>query len=234
MIRIILLTFALTIALGARSQEQAGTLENCAIVTGQCEKEYAPDEFYLRIYIRESDSKGKLSISEQQRAMTKALEEAGIDVKKALSTIEIASSHYKRDQNLAYGRYELKLATPKEVFEAYAALHAQGISEISLSGIGRSDQQELEFAASAEALKNARLKAETIAAAEGLKVGRCLFFSDSTDFYAQYGYGPLYSTDMISEITRQDTLASQTDITSFPEIGTVKISVVVQAKFELK
>lgn len=235
--RIILIVITLLTTIAARSQDSIGNMQHCAIITGHYEKKYAPDEFYLSIYIRESDSKGKSSISDQQRAMTEALRETGIDVKKALTTKEIASSHYKKDQNLAYGHYELKLTTPKEVFEAYAALHALGISEISLERLDRSDREQLEFAASAEALKNARRKAETIAAAEGLKVGRCLLFSDNINDYviSDYnGYGLGSNLREVLAITRCDMATPQTDITSFPEIGTVHISAGVQAKFALE
>lgn len=228
--RLILLTAILLTAVGARSQTHATKtpLLNYAQTQGTYEKEYDPDEIYLSITIREKDSKGKISIEEQQQALLETLVANGIDPSKSLQIKELSSNYYKKGQNMAYGRYELKLTSLKEFYTIYIALDELGLSDISISRIDRSDREQLEFEIAAEAMKNARSKAEAIAAADGLKVGRCFEFStpQSQTLHREY-----YSLDEIVVVTYG---VSEQGNRFFPKIGTVKISATVNAKFWLE
>ena len=70
--RIILLAAAALIACGAVAQTNE-TYPSYVQVTGSAEREIEPDEFYLAVTINERDSKGKISIEQQQREMVAAL-----------------------------------------------------------------------------------------------------------------------------------------------------------------
>lgn len=222
---LILSLIAFITILPVQSQTLPGEYKDYARVTGKYEKKYDPNEYTLGIFIRESDSKGKITIAAQQAAMSDALQALGIDPRKALVTEEISSSHYKKGQNLAFGRYRLTLHSAKEVYEAYTTLHELGISEVLLFGYDRSDREQLEAEGAVEALKIARRKAELIAAAEGRKAGKCFYFSDQVedDMFVSSNFYPM-------EITRQDT---GSDLT-FAKLGEIRIVSYVQAKFVLE
>ena len=64
--RIILLAATALIACGAVAQTNE-TYPSYVQVTGSAEREIEPDEFYLAVTINERDSKGKISIEQQQR-----------------------------------------------------------------------------------------------------------------------------------------------------------------------
>lgn len=74
--RIILLAAAALIACGAVAQTNE-TYPSYVQVTGSAEREIEPDEFYLAVTINERDSKGKISIEQQQREMVAALKKLG-------------------------------------------------------------------------------------------------------------------------------------------------------------
>lgn len=198
--------------------------------TGEYKQEYAPDEIYLRVTIRERDSKGKISIEEQQQQMADALTLRGIDVSKVLKLKELSSAYTKKG-NLAFGRYELKLSTPEEFYAAYTACDSLGLSDVGLDRIDRSDKELLRDAAAAEAMKAARRKAEAIAAAAGRNVGKCFYFADEvsvrTDSNLLMG--------MVAGVSTQSFKGGADERSPFlPEVGTVSIRASVEAKFELE
>ena len=83
--KLILMAAVMLSVLPAAAQEQASKLDASYIqVWGQAEKEITPDEFYLSVTINEKDSKGKISIQTQERAMLDALKKLGVDTQKQL------------------------------------------------------------------------------------------------------------------------------------------------------
>lgn len=233
--RLFLLCTALLAISVARSQSQETSAPDQAVVIGKAETEVVPDEIYLIITISEHESKGKVSIQDQQRAMMKSLAEKGIDTKN-LKMKDMATSFYKKGQNLAYGIYELKLSSSETLYTALAVLNRLGIYESRISRIGRSDKEQLRNELMADAMKNARSTAEKIAAADNRKAGRCIYFSYDAD------YDPMFDNDFINpgtiEFTRLDpeaiSMSEQEMINLPPEIGNIKIRVVLKAKFLLE
>ena len=227
--QLILLAAILLTAVGARSQtpETKTPLLDYAQTQGTYEKEYDPDEIYLSITIQEKDSKGKISIEEQQQALLETLVANGIDPSKSLQIKELSSNYYKKGQNMAYGRYELKLTSLKEFYTIYIALDELGLSDVSIDRIDRSDREQLILEVLTEAMKNARSKAEAIAAADGLKVSRCFYFNDNTE--DKYKVDRYTLSSVIGSIPN-----GRKEAFSFPKIGTVKISATVNAKFWLE
>ena len=139
----------------------------------------------------------------------------------------MSSSYYKKGQNMAYARYELKLNSLEEFYTIYSILDELGLSSIFIDRIDRSDREQLELEIAAEAMKNARAKAEAIASADELKVGRCFEFSTprSQTYYRNYS---------VDNAIVEGYSVSEKEKQFFPKIGTVKISAAVYAKFWLK
>ena len=65
-------------------------------VNGRAEMEVAPDEIYVRITINEQDSKGKVTVLQQEKDMVRRLKDLGIDVEKKLVVQDMSSDLFKR------------------------------------------------------------------------------------------------------------------------------------------
>lgn len=223
---------ALTLYGQQYGQQQPADLRDKALTTGEYEKEYTPDEIYVSIIIRERDSKGKVSIEEQQQAMMKALKEQGINTDD-LKVKQMSTSYYKKGQNLAFGQYELKLSTPEEFFTVLALLDGLGISDTKLARIDRSDREQLRCEVAAQAMKNARTKAEVIAETEGRKIGSCIRFSDNTAIFIPDA-APRLEGMTAGIAVYGNRAADYKDFGVVPQIGTVKITAQVTAEFLLR
>ena len=158
-------------------------------MTGRAEREIEPDEFYLAVTINERDSKGKISIEQQQRGMVAALKKLGIDVAAQLKVSDLSSALFKRNMSVVTARYELRLGSAAEVVAVGQALNALGISEIVIERVSHSRIRELQEEVRVEAIRNARQKAAMLAEAIGQKVGRCfLIYDPSRDEPFSYFY----------------------------------------------
>lgn len=186
--RIILLAAAALIACGAVAQTNE-TYPSYVQVTGRAEREIEPDEFYLAVTINERDSKGKISIEQQQREMVAALKKLGVDVAAQLKVSDLSSEFFKRKTSVATARYELRLGFAAEVVAVWQALDALGISEVAIERVSHSRIRELKEEVRVEAIRNARQKAATLAEAIGQQVGRCFYIYDPNSDVTPRYYG---------------------------------------------
>lgn len=186
--RIILLAVAALIACGAVAQTNK-TYPSYVQVTGSAEREIEPDEFYLAVTINERDSKGKISIEQQQREMVAALKKLGVDVAAQLKVSDLSSEFFKRKTSVATARYELRLGSAAEVVAVWQALDALGISEVAIERVSHSRIRELKEEVRVEAIRNARQKAAMLAEAIGQQVGRCFYIYDPNSDVTPRYYG---------------------------------------------
>lgn len=147
-------------------------------VNGYAEKKVVPDEFYLSITITEKDSKGKISVESQRKDMIAALRRAGVDIEKQLSTVDLSSTFYKKNNSLATAKYRLKLSSPEAMEKAYAELDEAGISNVSLSKTAYSKYNELKAQIRIAAIRNAKKRAAELAEAVGQNLGDCFYIND--------------------------------------------------------
>ena len=118
--KLILMAAVMLSVLPAAAQEQASKFDASYIqVWGQAEKEITPDEFYLSVTINEKDSKGKISIQTQERAMLDALKKLGVDTQKQLRVVDMSSEYFKKGNALAWKQFQLKLNTPEQVAQVF-------------------------------------------------------------------------------------------------------------------
>lgn len=106
--RLLILAAVIAMALPVAAQTTE-TYPSYIEVTGYAEKKVLPDEFLLGITITEKESKGKISVEQQQAAMVAALNGLGIDVDKQLQVSDMTSIFYKKNNSLATAEYQLKL-----------------------------------------------------------------------------------------------------------------------------
>lgn len=176
--KLLFAALAATLLLPASAQIKA-SYTDVATVSGEYEAEFVPDEFYLSIRIEERDSKGRISLESKQRQMLAALETLGID-RSRLKIADLSSDYYRRNANLAAGRYELKLDKAEQAVAVQQALDRLGISQVRLDRVDRSDRKQLEMQGLAEAQRDARARAEALMSSEGRKVGKCFHCTDGT------------------------------------------------------
>lgn len=198
-------------------------------VTGYAEKEIAPDVFYMRVDINESDSKGKKTVEQQQSAMLSALKSLGVNVDRQVTRLSLSSSFFNKKTNMASASYQIKLGSSESVSKVWQKLDGLGISKISFTRAEYSKMEEFKDSVRVEAVKNARREAETMAGAIGQKVGKC--------FYMYLGNGGNYALYAAPRVTKSALMMNADSVaeeeTSI-EFDSIKVSMSVQAKFVLE
>lgn len=167
-----LMTSAL-FASAALKAQNSNEIANYIEVDGYAEQEIAPDTFYLRVDIREEDSKGKKSLEQQQKAMVSALKALGVNTDKELARLGLSSSFHDRKSNMAEAAYQIKLNDAELLAKVWQKLDDEGLSRISFTKAEYSKLEEKKNELRQQALINAKSQAEAMAKAIGQKIGKC-------------------------------------------------------------
>ena len=134
---LVALFFAMSLSLGT-AQAQLVEKTPYVFVNGHSEIKVSPDEIFLSITLDEGDTKGKVSLEEQRKAMFQALKRLKIDVEKQLTVVDMSSDYFRRKSSLATTKYELKVGSAAEAREcrcrARTMLEDGGVSLRSSQG----------------------------------------------------------------------------------------------------
>ena len=227
--KMMFLLAAMVVALSASAQ-QVEAFPSYIEVTGVAEKEVAPNEIFLSITINERDSKGKISIDEQQREMLAALKKLGVKADEQLKMVDLTSSYFKRGNALAKAQYELKLGSAAEVAKVWRALDGLGISQVTVQKVSHSDLEKFKAETRSEAIRAARDNARALAEAIDQKAGKCFWIADySSPVRTVYAAANLKSRAMAEE-TAFDAVVEEEGL----EFQTINLQHRVQAKFVLE
>lgn len=227
--KMMFLLAAMVVALSASAQ-QVEAFPSYIEVTGVAEKEVAPNEIFLSITINERDSKGKISIDEQQREMLAALKKLGVKADEQLKMVDLTSSYFKRGNALAKAQYELKLGSAAEVAKVWRALDGLGISQVTVTKVSHSDLEKFKAETRSEAIRAARDNARALAEAIDQKAGKCFWIADySSPVRTVYAAANLKSRAMAEE-TSFDAVVEEEGL----EFQTINLQHRVQAKFVLE
>ena len=183
-------------------------------VNGRAEMEVAPDEIYVRITINEQDSKGKVTVLQQEKDMVRRLKDLGIDVEKKLVVQDMSSDLFKRKDVSTSKTYQLEVNSATQLAHVFQALQAVGISDASIERTDVSNMDELRQQVRA-------------ASALGQKAGKALFVQDysySARPYANIMMAKSAVMDMAAEATAAPTL----------EFEKIKIEHSVMVRFVLE
>ncbi len=226
----ILLAAAALMLLPAAAQTQEA-FPSYIQVNGRAEKEIVPDEFYLSIVIAERDSKGKISVEQQQKAMIAALKRDGIDVEKQLKVANLSSEFFKKNTSVATAKYQLRLGSAAEVSKAWQTLDDLGISNVSIQKVSHSQLEQLKQQVRIEAMQDAHSSAQMLAGAVGQSIGKCFYVYDSNNdvIPAYYNNGI-----MMRSMKMMDTAAEGAAEEESLDFKTIKLQYSVQAKFVLE
>jgi uncharacterized protein YggE len=210
------------VSTGARAQQGVSIVENQNYieVVGYQKAEVAPDEIYIDFQINEADSRGRVSIDNQEREMIRALQALGVDIEKQLTIRDMSSDFKKyilrRTDIQASRSYELKVADAQAAASALSALGKVNVANTSISRAEYSKIEEFTLQNKVAAMKNAQEKAAMLAGAIGQTVGKAIFIQDF-----EVGYRP-YQASMMTK--SMDVAAFGTE-ESLPSVEFEKITV---------
>lgn len=186
---------AAALLVGATAMAQQ-TFPSYVSVAGKAEREIIPNEIYVKVVIDESDSKGKVTVAEQEKKMIAALNRLGINTEKDLQVGDIAGDlqTYVLRQNRTYTSktYSLKVKDASTLSKVFTALAELNISSAAVTKATRSDMEDVRAELRIEAMKNAQANARTLAEAVGQKIGKAFQITEynysEPVYYAEGAY----------------------------------------------
>ena len=214
-------------AWGASAQE---SVRDEVVVNGYAERKVTPDKFTIAITISETDSKGRISLDEQERSIIKSLKSAGFDTDEALRLKNNYSSYMRRGA-LATRDYELVVHGAERLSVALAALEELNLHSVSLSRATCTNLDAIREELRREAIRDAKRNAEVLAEAIEQEVGTCTYIHDYNS------NGDVYfsvNRAMKSRAYVMDSAAEGIVEEAEPiEFAETTISHTIQAKFQL-
>ena len=229
--KMMLLATAFVLVALSVSAQQAETFPSYIEVNGVAEREVAPNEIYLSIMINERDSKGKISIDEQQRDMVAVLKKLGVKPAEQLKMLDLTSSYFKRGNALAKAQHELKLTSAVEVARVWRALDELGISQVTVQKVSHTDIETLKAEVRADAMRAARDNARALAEAIDQKAGKCFWIADySSPVRTTYAVANMKARGVMEESVSFDAMVEEEGL----EFQTINLQHRVQAKFVLE
>lgn len=190
-----------------------------------------PDKIYLNITIQEKDSKGRVSVEEQENKMAQRLKSLGIDLDKQLVIKDLSSNFEKYflrgKEVLKSKQYSLLVHSGKQAAEVMVALEQLDIANAFLEKTEYSKMDELELELKARAVKKAKQKADALTQPLGQKVGLAIHIVDNSQpYYPRYNQAPMMEMKAVSADMGQ---AQPLDI----DFEKIKVESTVNVKFAL-
>lgn len=199
-------------------------------VNASAEKEVAPDVFYLRVDIREEDSKGKKTLEQQQKSLLSLLRSMNVNTETQLSRLSLSSAYNTRRNNYAQATYQVKLFDSDTLFKLWQKLDDAGFSSVSFVKAECSTLEQVKDEVRKMAVVNARNQARSMAQAIGQDIGRCFWinggYASSPVVYAQ--------PRMMMKSNAMDGAMAEEQETDTVLFSNVKVTANVSAKFVLE
>lgn len=228
--RIIFMVAILLLAIPAMAQYEE-KFPSYIQVNGRAEQEITPDEFYLSIVINERESKGKITVEQQQKEMIAALGRLGVNIEQQLKMANMSSEFLKKKTSVATAKYQLKLHSAAMVSKVYSALDDIGISNVAILRVSHSQLNEYKDRIRIAAMQDAKNNARTLAEAVGQKIGPCFYIYDSNNDIMPIFYNNLA---VARGKMAMDSYAEADSDEAPLDFKTIKLTYNVQAKFVLE
>ena len=152
-----------------------------------------PDKIWLSIFIAEKDTKGKLSVEEQENKMAKVLKSLGIDLKEQLKLTDLSSNfkkYFLRSQDVLKSKsYSLVVYDALTAGKVIAGLEKIKISNVELEKTEYSKLEQLKLELRSKAVQKAKRQAEAMVQPLGQKPGAAIFISDGNSYSINYAKG---------------------------------------------
>ena len=212
----------LATAANAQQSQQEEKFPSYIEVNGVAEREITPDKIYINITINERDSKGKITVEQQEQQMIAALKSLGLDIQKDLKVSDMSSSKFKRNQAVTVKHYQLLITEPAIIGDVYDILQQIGITAISIDQITHSEIEKYRAEVRKEAIVNARTTASELAEAIGQSIGKAFYIKYVNDNFTMPMIGFGVAKRNVDKVVEQ------------PQIKDIKLTASVDAKFVLE
>lgn len=193
--KIIIMGLALAFTLVGVAQN--AVQQNAIEVTGKSVIEIVPDEIYLKIIIDEADTKEKISLEQFEEKMIKKLKSLAINIDEQLMVDGMESDFYKailkKQKTETSKSYQLIVNSSAQMADVYIALEKVGISNISVYKVDHSKLDEYKLEANVQATKNAKNRAQAIAAAIDQEIGSATYIRENEIYMPQVKQNRMYS-----------------------------------------
>ncbi len=204
-------------------------------VTGNAEENVTPDEIFIRVTIRENNTKNtKLSVEAQQADMIKALTALGIDTKN-ITVSDMASNlkeyALRKDAIKTSKTYQLKVGSAEMVGKVFGALEKIGISDAGVNSYRYSKIDAKRDELRTKAAQDARKTANLLATAIGQKIGKATEIRE----YGNVGFDEVTYQPMarlaLAKSYSNEAVDAETPALGFKEM---KLKVSINITFELE
>lgn len=219
---LVVLAAAMVAFAGVGRPESAGGAEQPTggiTVTGVGTITSVPDEAAFTIGVQTQGSSAREALaanSEQMQRVIDALKGAGVD-KSDIKTqdVSVSANYADEGRSKGYSARNSVLVTIRDLSKAGAILDAAsnaGANEVYGPMLSRSDEDELQAKALRGAVENARKKAEALADAAGIRLGRVTAITEGSSGGPEpyYERAMLAKTDAPIEPGTQDSQATVT------------------------
>jgi hypothetical protein len=141
-----------------------------------------PDRIYLNIMITEKDTKGKISVEQQENKMNDKLKSLGIVTEKQLTLNDLSSNYKKyflKQQDIQKSKnYTLTVYNAKVAGKVIIALEEIEISNVTLEKTEYSKVEEMILTLKSKAILKAKNQAIAMTKPINQKVGTAIYISD--------------------------------------------------------
>ena len=191
--KMLMMAAGLLLLTTAAAAQTANDYNSYVAVTGRAERTVTPDEIYVAITLDESTLKGsKTTLAQQEREMIARLRDLRIDVEKDLQVGDMSGDLktyvLRKDRVQTRKSYILKLHDAPTLARVYESLGDINVADMRLMKATRSDLDAIRTELKAEAMRDARTTAETLAGAIGQSVGKAFTINDNS----YYGNDAIY------------------------------------------
>lgn len=208
-------------------------------VLGIASTEIMPDEIYFKIEIQDvKDGKTPMLLNEIEQIFFETIKQLQIDSTRIFLTDAVGRKfQFRRNQTgiIHSKTYEIVFRDAASLDSFIKAIEAIPVYRSGIVRIGHSRILQIEEDMKAEAVKNARSKAEKLANSAGAQLGKVLIIDELADFnlkqYASNYYLYNYYTDALNSghLSGEEAIA-KLDYTLRP----IKLVATIQVKFELQ
>lgn len=195
----IILALIIALATSNFTYSQNQPIERSYIaVNGVGELRLAPDSLVINVTLRESASAQRSEIDKMEQDMISAVRSCGLDPSKVIRSLDYSTSAYKRKNISSVKRFSITLDSPAAVNDIFSSLNRADIKDVDLVLVSLKGMKEIELKAKVLAIKDAKLKAQTILEAIDNRVGSPIYIEEER-YYTQPIYMARSAKNMLSD-----------------------------------
>lgn len=210
------------------------TAQNCQMeqqdyveVRGTAKVMVDPNKAEISITLSQEESKGKMTMSQLEDQLAKALKEAGVDAAKQLVLADQSSEAKKHNKGYQFKNYILTVSSATEAQSVFQAFALNGVNNASVTKIWNDKQKDIEMKLKVDAILDAQNSAKTLTGAIGQSIGKAIQITD-------YSYNNNFVSMDNSSFARKASAVA--GVAELPELDfkQIRIEQSVTVRFSLK